>query len=390
MISLYGASNPTLQRALIEICFSSSQSSHNLALLDFAIKSDALSGEQLRVLPLIFLRASISGLSDFSQSRIRGIYKHTLYRNHLILDRAARIQAALVSAGFESVLFLKGIPTVLRDPQSIGVRPMADLDILVPDLINHSKRALELFQTSGLTVKSGGIRSVTALDKDGFEYDLHWYLHDWALRSSTVQQLFAHSVNMTHREHVFAIPCIEHHLAHVMAHGVMEPTLTFDARWGIDALMILTGNRGLNADRIVSFANKFSVPDAVHLAIDLILRETPESVQIDRQLLHGVSSRIRRTHRLIGWLYKRQPIPNLPAYVRKPVSRIEWFKAIFCFYILPLSEVCRYNDVPPLKALGSMFNFPPSTPFNTLVTLLRKTIFRLPYAVIGLWATRKK
>ena len=73
MISFYGDANPELQRAIIDFCFC--QKKDGVPIIDQAIINDSLSGEQLRMLPLIYTKSSILEFSTFSQSRIKGMYK---------------------------------------------------------------------------------------------------------------------------------------------------------------------------------------------------------------------------------------------------------------------------------------------------------------------------
>ena len=70
------------------------------------------------------------------------MYKHTLYRNHLLLSKAIDINNKLKLFGFEPVIFIKGIPSILANKKYLGQRPMSDIDLLVPAFNNDFQKSI--------------------------------------------------------------------------------------------------------------------------------------------------------------------------------------------------------------------------------------------------------
>lgn len=97
MISLFGEKNPTYLAALIEICFNTNADNAHYTLIDQGIVNDDLSPEQYRVLPLLF-NSKIDNFSELSRSKIESSYKHTLYRNHILLNRAQKFQRLIIES----------------------------------------------------------------------------------------------------------------------------------------------------------------------------------------------------------------------------------------------------------------------------------------------------
>jgi hypothetical protein len=227
MISLYGVTKSEQLRALIEICFNPSVEKISYQLVDEGIQTDTLSGEQYRVLPLLYNKADLNQFSEFTASKIKSAHKHTLYRNHLLLHRAIKFKEALEEAGFTKSIFLKGVAHSLRAGSGIGSRPMVDIDILVKDLHKKPQQFLRLLEQHEFKVIGSSSRSLTAISPEGFEFDVHWYLSDWALSDELVDNLFDNADSIIFRGQKFLVPCIEHHFIQVLAHGVLNPSLTF-------------------------------------------------------------------------------------------------------------------------------------------------------------------
>ncbi|VCU71114.1 hypothetical protein PIGHUM_03195 [Pigmentiphaga humi] len=361
MISLFGVGDRDTQRALLELCFSAQLSARNLETLERAIQEDALTDGQNRMLPLISRRLPAGALSPFAESRVRGAYKHTLYRNHLLLDRAQKFRRALLDAGFGECVFLKGVAAALTNPHGLGARPMADIDVLLGGLQHRPQEALRFFAEQGMVKKGATLRSVTLLSPEKFEFDVHWYLHNWALRQSSVEKMAADARTIDHAKGRFSIPCAEHNLAHVLAHGLMTPSVNYDGRWAVDVLSILVQRPVLDAARFQSFVSEFSVPDAVRVALQTVAEQAPESIVFDRRAALALARGVRRGRPGSFWLYYRTPGAwDQPGqFMHRPIRH--QLTAQLRSRVVEPAQVARHNGASFWASVGASIDFPPAT-----------------------------
>lgn len=388
MISALGV-HPEIQNVLLRACFSNKFSYEDFSYLDDLIHSDSLSAEQLRILPLLYKNIDLQRFSKFTQSRISGIYKHTLYRNTLLLDRAHQFAIQVALEGYGTPIFLKGIPNLLSGPKDIGIRPMADIDLLIPELWQKLTSFNQWMIYSNAQLKGGGIRSVTFKSKEGFEFDVHWYLHDFALRQHTVDLLVRHLQYKKYRGVTFMVPCPEHHLAHLIAHGMATPTLTYDARWVFDVLFFLQNNQELRIDLFKEFCDDFCCPNLVADGINLIVKELPSHIEFNRDLMLLLSNSLRVNSSLLDYLFKQTPIPNIPIENRSP-KLSEWLLNIFRQFV-NIYFVSRHNQISLAQSFVLTFSNGIETHFNHkfLIRFLNKILKRLPFMFLGIWIRPK-
>jgi len=382
MSLVFGYSNPALQKVLLELCFggniSLEESEFSIRLLDQSLIDDTLSGEQLRVLPLLYRLTSLEGLSAESKLKIVNIYKHTLCRNSLMLDRLSKVQQRLEAAQFDPIIGLKGLPALAYLKQGIGARPMADVDVLVPGMQKRSTDALAIFKEMGYVNKGNSFRSITLLSPENLEFDIHWYLHDWALGDNLVDLVKESAKPHAFSSHNFLIPCLEHHLAHTLAHGVYTNTLTFDARWVFDFIGVFKNATCINEDRFVQFVNKLVAPELIREALQSLADELPKSIQIDRALLIRFKDRISTNSAWVSWLYKQNPTPNLPIDMRRGTSRLDRMKQLIIFYSLNARLVRTIHGLTFLEYMSYSQNFTTPSKLDGFKQLVKKVFVRLP------------
>jgi 2-polyprenyl-3-methyl-5-hydroxy-6-metoxy-1,4-benzoquinol methylase len=128
------------------------------------------------VAPLIFSRLAATAVPDDVRARLGAIYERTWARNAVLSGRWTEIVRALDAAGVRA-LALKGmalLQTTYADP---GVRPMADLDVLVPEA--DFERARTTLLRDGWTAADGpdaaanAYRGYAHLTRGGAVLDLH-------------------------------------------------------------------------------------------------------------------------------------------------------------------------------------------------------------------------
>lgn len=373
MISYYGVSNPKLQEAFINLLFYSNHS--GVSIIDKAVLNDALSDEQLRMLPFVFTKTKLHEFSPYTRSRIRGMYKHTLCRNHYLILKAIEFQKKLNAKGYQKIIFLKGIAHLLYLKENLGQRPMADIDILIPDFVEDIEKSKVFIKDEGFEIKSFGIREVSIVDKNNNEFDIHWYLNHGALKKITVDKILSESKTINYLGNYILVPCYEHQLAHLFVHGTFAPTLTYDARWVVDILDLLSYNEKIDPSIFLNFIEDFTLPSKIKYGIDLILKNVDKKFQFDRKSLEEISTKIQSRNYLLEYFYNQKPRPNIPFSEVK--NSYSWIKSGICTHIIEPLIINQYNKVSFFKSLGFTFGFPPPSLPKVFFLLIIKIFQRL-------------
>lgn len=383
MSLVYGHADASLQQALLELCFSDQSvdpdfRAPRLAQLDDALQRDAMSGEQLRVLPLLYRLVPIDQISDGSKTKIIGSYKHTLWRNSMMLSRLAEVQAAFAKAGFEPLIGMKGLSALAYLQQGVGARPMADVDALIPRLHERADEVMKILARMGYQVKASGFRSVSVTSPDHLSLDLHWYVHDWALGQELVDAVQASSQTQPLQSHSVLVPCLEHHLAHTLAHGVLTNTLTWDARWVFDVVGVLRQHPIIDAEKFAEFANHVMAPALLREGLSALARDLPDAVQVDRDQLLRLRSAVRTNSKWVSWLYRQRPMPNLELRERPPMPLMERIKAMVRPSIWTAIWLRRHQGLSFIGYWRWVGQFPPDNGWQTAWRFLRKAFLRIP------------
>ena len=134
-----------------------------------------------RLLPLVSRTIESAGDGATDQARLAGLYRHTWYLNQRKLYDAAPWLEQLTDAGFDTMV-LKGTTLSLHYYDDLGVRPMADVDIMVP--LRQADRALDHLEAAGWRDIGRIPRSHLwrwyhgsgLVHPSGAQLDVHWYL----------------------------------------------------------------------------------------------------------------------------------------------------------------------------------------------------------------------
>ena len=105
---------------------------------------ETLDPESLRLLPQLYDTLRRQGVSDPALGRLKDAYRRTWYENQLLFHALSGLLRSLHEAGIQTVL-LKGAALVSQYYRDYGLRPMHDLDILIP--AGQSSQALRLLTT---------------------------------------------------------------------------------------------------------------------------------------------------------------------------------------------------------------------------------------------------
>ena len=133
-----------------------------------------------RMLPLLYFNLHNQGVDDPLMPRLKGIYRKSWSKNHLLFFKAGDVLSYLQNAGIRTIV-MKGIALSVLIYKNFSIRPMADIDILVH--YPQARQTIELLQNAGwlmqnpqnleYNLKYG--RSITFADHEKTELDLHWH-----------------------------------------------------------------------------------------------------------------------------------------------------------------------------------------------------------------------
>ena len=195
-----------------------------------------------RLFPLLYKNLQRYGVEEPFMERLKGIYRLEWYKNQRLFYEMNKVLKYLHDAGIQTMI-LKGAALTVLIYKNYSVRPMADIDILVP--ISQISLTINLLKDAGWTPTTDSIdgnlcyrHSMQFKDQSGKELDLHWHvLYESCLEDSDklfwdgavpvrINEVSTYALNLTDT------------LFHVIVHGIRwnpEPPI----RWIADAMSII-------------------------------------------------------------------------------------------------------------------------------------------------------
>ena len=138
---------------------------------------DDFSPATARLLPLAYRNLHQLGVTDVIMQRLKGVYRHSWYVTQRLLHAVTPVASTLRQAGIP-VLLTKGAPMALAYYRNIAVRPMADVDLVVPrSRIEDALGILVRMGWRGEWPGEDALRFRHALPwfgPEGAAIDLHW------------------------------------------------------------------------------------------------------------------------------------------------------------------------------------------------------------------------
>jgi hypothetical protein len=219
---------------------------------------DLLDEGSYRMLPLLGRNLQSQGVNHPMAGRLKGIHRRAWYENQTLFHDLEPVLQRFHAAGIECML-LKGAALVLQYYRDMGLRPMRDLDVLVPE--ERAAEALQLMQDDGwrvLTAWPGELtesfrrfrHAVAMQHESGRQLDLHWHVLYGCCRQGADDDFWAASVPLElHGVTVRALGASDQFL-HLCVHG-LEWNEVAPMRWIADAITVLRQSPDLDWERIV-------------------------------------------------------------------------------------------------------------------------------------------
>jgi hypothetical protein len=230
-----------------------------------SVDLDQLDSGSLRLLPLLHRNLRQHGVKDPLMGKLKGIHHMTWYRNHRLLRNMASVVSFLQDIGLPTMV-LKGVALILLHYRDHGLRPVGDVDVLVPT--KDAFAATDLLMGSGWSsdkLKSPGLLTETYLaqrhavvltDAAGQQFDLHWHVLADSCGAEADQEFWegalevkldgvsTHALNPTDQ------------LLHVCAHGARWASPP-GFQWAADAMIVLrTAEPEIDWSRLLSQVRK--------------------------------------------------------------------------------------------------------------------------------------
>ena len=217
-----------------------------------------------RQLPLLYFNLSKNGIDDPLMLRLKGIYRKSWSKNQLLFHKAAKI-IKLLQDNEIPVIVIKGIALSILVYKNVAVRPMADIDILVP--VSKAEAAFGLLNQShwisidpandDYYLKNG--KSLTMTDEDDTELDLHWYPFFECFDLMNENDFWDQAVPVVISGVKTLALCPADELLLTVVHGLM-PNVEPPIRWIPDSMVILTStDLTIDWTRFLDYAKKFHV-----------------------------------------------------------------------------------------------------------------------------------
>lgn len=219
---------------------------------------DHLDEGSYRMLPLLGNNLQAQGVDHPMIGRLRGIHRRAWYENQMLFRDMEPVLHRFRAAGIECML-LKGAALVLQYYHDVGLRPMRDLDILVPE--DQAAAAVRLLRDDGwrvLTAWPGELtesfrrfrHAIGLEDQSGRQLDLHWHVLYSCCRSGADHDFWVASVPLElHGISLRGLAPSDQFL-HVCVHGVAWDEVA-PIRWIADAITVLRQSPGLDWERIM-------------------------------------------------------------------------------------------------------------------------------------------
>ncbi|HEX5852357.1 MAG TPA: nucleotidyltransferase family protein [Solirubrobacteraceae bacterium] len=233
------------------------------------------------LLPVLRKNLLALGEQDELLSLFKGVHRYSWARNQMLLAPMIPIVQALERAGTPTLL-LKGAAFVADSRLDAGMRPMNDVDVLVP--YERRREAIDALLEAGL-VPVGGTPAWYVADyaprfvpSHGFrdeldrQLDLHWHVLHASCQRDADEDFWSAAISIELLGARTRALCPADELLLVVLHGLRWNAIP-TYRWVVDAALLCGGEIGeIDYERLVAQARKRRVTVALRAGLDYLRR----------------------------------------------------------------------------------------------------------------------
>ena len=235
----------------------------------------------LRLLPLLYKNLRSLNIEDPLINQFRAFYYQTWCHNRKILEDFSGILAFFTEHGIPTLL-LKGAALILQCYQDPGLRPIADVDMLIP--YDRAMQSLHLLSERGWKpisdVKWSSILSgishsqATHLTHNNhLELDLHWHLLGDFIHTDAEKQFWQNAVPIDMNGMQTRILDPTDQLFHTFLHGHRWNSVP-PVRWIADAVYIFRNTKMEIAwNRMIELTQRYHITLRIKSALNYLLTE---------------------------------------------------------------------------------------------------------------------
>lgn len=237
---------------------------------------DDLDVASMRLIPMLYHNLRTLGVDDPDLGRYQGLSRRSWYMNQLLFRGAADVLAKFQKAGIRT-LVMKGVPLAHVYYPEKGLRPMSDIDVLVPH--DQAERAIALLDSAGWKPDEPTLRTLrwqpvyfprgwNFSNAAGEKLDLHWRALATSLDPNADQPFWDGA-------EPFVLGGVEtltlnatDHLIQACVHGLPANNVA-PMRWVVDAMMLLR-HGAVDWDRLLENVRKHRVSVMMGHAFDYL------------------------------------------------------------------------------------------------------------------------
>jgi len=252
----------------------------------------------LRLLPLLYKNLLSLNIEHSLLNQFRVLYQQTWVHNNKILDDFSSIQNLFAENGIPTIL-LKGAALILQYYKDPGLRPIADVDVLVPRdkrmqsihvLAEQGWRPINGIEWSRIVHRMSQIKGVNLTHDNHVEFDLHWHLLNDFIFSTAEEYFWKNTISLEMNGMQTAILDPTDQLFHTLLHGHRWNNVP-PIRWIADAVTIYTNAKySIEWDRMVDYAQRYRLTLRIRKPLHYLCREfnmsVPEAVFSKLQSIH--------------------------------------------------------------------------------------------------------
>lgn len=271
----------------------------------------------LRLLPAVDFNLRHHGIDNPLAPLLAGLRRHAFARTHCLTRTAAQVVSSLHERRIPC-LVLKGAAVSRIYAPSPSVRPMNDLDLLVPR--RNAGEAMASLAAQGFRAHAPrpseliAVRHSTPFSRGALEIDLHWeVLPESHALGDTWPFEGARPLDLGGVTSVALSPTLQ--LFHTIAHG-LRYSHTRAAWWPLDALFVLRASPDVDFDLLARIADEHHLSHVLHRGLSYLARHL--ELEIPNAALtrlarapRGVALRIEDAFRM----HRVEPLGELPLHV---------------------------------------------------------------------------